>query len=92
MDVLVISMRVRLNTFKPSSHPVFEDESKCCFVDVIDEMIKEALPTILSNNPLGTCLFHRCFILFDLESTIDEMQSMLDSTRHLKSFSWVSNL
>ena len=38
LDVSVMNMRVRLNIFKVSSRPVFEDESKCFFVDMIDEM------------------------------------------------------
>jgi len=46
MDVSIMNMRVRFNIFKASAQPVFEDESKCFFVDVIDEMIEEALPAI----------------------------------------------
>jgi len=56
MDVSVMNIRVRLNIFKASAQPMFEDESECFFVDVIDEMIKEALPAILTSDPLGTCL------------------------------------
>jgi len=54
MDVSVMNMRVRLNIFKSSAQPVFEDESECFLVDVINEMIEKALPAILSNDPLGT--------------------------------------
>ena len=43
MDVSVMNMRPRLNIFKASAQLVFENESECFFVDVIDEMIKEAL-------------------------------------------------
>ena len=57
MDVSVINMRVRLNIFKTSAQPVFEDESECFFVDIIDGMIEKALPAILNSDPLGTCLF-----------------------------------
>jgi len=42
MDISVMNMRVRLNSFKASSQPVFEDE-----------MIEEVLPTILTKDPLG---------------------------------------
>jgi len=53
-------------------------------------MIEEALPAILSKDPLGTCLSHRNLGLLDLESTIGELDSTLDSTHHLKSSSLVS--
>jgi len=90
MDVSVMSMRVRLNIFKTSAQPVFEDESECFFVDVIDEIIKEALPAILSSDPQGTCLASGDLRLRDLGSTINEMDSTLDSTAHLESSSWES--
>ena len=66
---------------------MFEDESECFFIDVIDEMIKEALPTILSNNPLETYLLYGDLRLFDLGSIIDEMDFTLNSTPHLEYFS-----
>jgi len=89
MDVSVMNMRVRLNIFKVSTQPVFVDESECFFADVIDEIIEEALPTILSNYPLETYLSHGDLTLFDLGSVIDEMDSNLDSIPHLQSSSWV---
>ena len=54
------------------------------FVDMIDGMIEEALPAILSINPLGTYLSHGDLRLFDVGSTIGEMNSMFDSTPHLE--------
>jgi len=69
---------------------MFEDESKCFFVDVIDAMIKEALPTIMSSDPLGTCLSHGDLRLFDLGRTIDEMDSTTNSTPYLEFSSWMS--
>ena len=57
---------------------------------MIDEMIEEALPAILSIDPLGTCLSNGDLRLFDVGSTIGEMNSTLDSTSHLESASWVS--
>ena len=90
MDVSVMNMRVRLNIFKASSQPAFEHESKCFFVDVIDEIINEALPTIMSNDPLGAYLSHKDLRLFAIGSTTYEMDSNLDSTPHLESSSWVS--
>jgi len=57
MDVSVMNMRVKLNIFKACSQHVFKDESKCFFIVVIDEMIEEALPASLCNDPLGTWRF-----------------------------------
>ena len=89
MDVSVMNMRVRLNIFKTSAQPVFEDESECFLFNVIDEIIEEVLPAILSGDPLGKCLFCGDLRLCDLGSTIDKMDSTLDFTPHLESFSWV---
>jgi len=90
MDVSVMNMRVRLNISKACSQRVLEDESECFFIDVIDEMIEEALPAILCNDPLGICLFHGDLRLFDLGSAIDKMDLTLNSIPHLESSSWVS--
>jgi len=46
MDVSVMNMRLRLNSFRASSQLVLEDEWECFFIDVIDEMIGDALRTI----------------------------------------------
>ena len=69
---------------------MFEDESECFFVDVIDAMIEEALPAILSSDPFGTCLSHGDLRLFDLGSATDKMDPTLDFTPYLESSSWVS--
>jgi len=67
---------------------MLKDESKCFFIDVIDEMIEEALLAILCNNdPLGTCLSHGDLRLFDLGSAIHETDLTLDSIPHLESSS-----
>ena len=87
MDVSVMNMRVRLNIFKASTQPVFEDESECFFIDVIDKMVEKALPAILSSDPLGTCLSRGDLRLCDLGSVIDEMDSTLYFTPHLESSS-----
>ena len=67
-----------------------EDEFECFFVDVIEEMIKEAWPAILSSNHLGTCLYHEDLRLIDLGTTIDTMDSNLNFAPHLEYSSWVS--
>ena len=81
-----MNIRVRLNIFKASSQPVLENDSECFFV----EMIIEASHAILSKDPLGTCLSYGDLRLLDLGSTIDEMDSIPNSTSHFESCSWVS--
>ena len=85
MDVQVMNIRVRINILKVSFQPMFEDESECFFINVIDKMIEEVLHAILSNDPLGACLSRGNLRLFDLGSTTNEMDSTLDSTLHLES-------
>ena len=87
MDVSIMNIRVRLNIFIASSQPMFEDEYECFFVDVIDEIIEEALPALLSSDSLGTCISHGDMKFFDLRSKVDEMDSNLDSTPHCESSS-----
>ena len=89
MNVLVMNMSIRLNIFNVSSQHMFEDEYECSFIDVIEEIIEEALLDILTCDSFGTYLSHRDLKLSDLGSTIDEMDSTLDSAPHLESSSYV---
>ena len=57
-DVSSMNMRVRLNIFKVSSQLVFEDESKCFIVEVINKIIEVVLFVILSKDPLGAYVSH----------------------------------
>ena len=86
-DVSDVNMRASLYIFKASPQPLFEDEYEYFFVDVIDEMIEEALPAILNNHTLGSYLSHGDLRLCDLGSTLDEMDPTLDFTPHLESSS-----
>ena len=55
-----MNMRVRLNIFKVSAQPVFEDEFECFFIDVIDEIIEQALPFILGSKPVFSMRIWDC--------------------------------
>ena len=90
IDISVMNMRVRLNIFKTSCQPVFEDEFECFFSDVINEIIEEASSANLSNDPLGACLFRGDLRLLDVECTIDGMYYNIDSSPPLESSAWVS--
>jgi len=52
IDVSAINMRARVNILTAFSQPVFEDEFDCFFIDVVDEIIEDALPTILNTHHL----------------------------------------
>lgn len=52
IDVSIMNMRIRLNVFNASSQPIFEDESKTFFIDMLDEIVDENLPVILLKDPL----------------------------------------
>ena len=52
MDVSIMSVRIRHNIFKSYSQPMFDNEFEDFFIDIIDETTEEALPVILSKDPL----------------------------------------
>ena len=91
MDISVMNMRVRVNIFNASSQPVLKDESECFFITVINEIIQEALPTILNKDPFVTYPSYGNLELFDLESTTGKLDSNLNSTTHPESSLWVCN-
>ncbi|KAF7841765.1 uncharacterized protein G2W53_004063 [Senna tora] len=70
-----------------SSQPSIYDDSDCFKVDIIDEIIQEALPTILSKDPLETTLTYSEWENIDVERELRE--SMLD-LNSLETSSWVA--
>lgn len=78
MDVSFGNMKVRLNMYNASKQPQLEED--CFAVDVIEECVKEALPYILAKDPLEACLAHFGFEEYDIDRSIEEDNSLLDST------------
>ncbi|XP_059650697.1 uncharacterized protein LOC132296522 [Cornus florida] len=76
MDIAFGNMQVKLHIFHATQHPSNEDD--CFLVDVIDEVVEESLPFILSKDPLETCMSHFDFSNFDVDQAIQEVNSLLD--------------
>lgn len=77
MDVSFGNMKVRLNVFNASNQPPKEDE--CFFMDVVDELVEDALPYILAEDSLEACLVHFGFDDFDIKKSMEEVNSLLNS-------------
>ena len=60
---------------------MFKDQSECFFVNVIDQMIEEASPTFLSNDPLRNSFSCGGFEIFWLReyNRWDELNSWFHS-------------
>ena len=82
-------MRVRLNIFKVSFNLCLKMNLNVSFIDVVGEMIEEALHVIVNEDPLVTYLSYGELRWSDLGSTINEMDSTFDSTPHLEFSSWI---
>jgi hypothetical protein len=78
MEISFRHMKVKLNIFQASQCSSPDEE--CYTVDVIEELIEEALPTILSNDPLEACLTQFGYDMFDIDESIEEVNSLLNST------------
>ena len=59
-------------------------------MDLLDELVEESLPTILSKDPLEMTLSHFDADAFDIEGHVMEVNSLLDGTSPLESSSWVA--
>ncbi|XP_059627731.1 uncharacterized protein LOC132270568 [Cornus florida] len=77
MDISFGNMKVKLNIFSASQHP--QGEYECFSLDIIDEMVKESLLFILSQDPLETCLAHSDFENYDIDQSIREVNSLLEA-------------
>ena len=77
MDLSFGNMKVRLNVFNASHHPI--NEFECFYVDIIEESMEEALPYILSKDPLEACLSYFGSDNFDVEQSILEVNALLEA-------------
>ncbi|KAF5933281.1 hypothetical protein HYC85_029452 [Camellia sinensis] len=48
-------------------------------VDIVDELVKGALLSVLVEDPLKTCLAHFGFEGFDIDHSIEEINALFDS-------------
>lgn len=78
MEVTFGNMTLKLNVYKAARpSPVEED---CFAVDVLEDLVEEALPSILTDDPLAACLAHFDFENFDIDQSIEEVNTLLGST------------
>ena len=52
-------------------------------MDVVDEIVEEALPFILVKDPLEACLVHFGFENFDTDRSVEEVNALLNSSSTL---------
>ena len=86
MDLSFGNMKVKLNVFHASDQPARGDE--CFLVDKMDDLVEEALPYILADNPLEMCLAHVDIDNFDVDKAIEEVNSLLDNQSLINSLPW----
>ncbi|XP_021747322.1 uncharacterized protein LOC110713162 [Chenopodium quinoa] len=90
MDVSVLNMRIKLNIFKASTHPTIENESECFLVELIDELVEESLPALISKDALETSISHENLKHMDLGDVLEESISIIDEAPLLETSSWVA--
>ena len=79
MDVSFGNMKVWMNIYRASQHPPME-EVDYCVVAMMDELVQEALPYILTEDPLEACLAHFGFDEYDIDHSIEEVNALLGET------------
>ena len=79
MNVSFGNMKVWMNLYRPSQHPPME-EVDYCVVAMMDELVQEALPYILTEDPLEACLAHFGFDEYDIDHSIEEVNALLGKT------------
>ena len=78
MEVSFGNMQVKLNVFQASQQP--HEREECLLVDVVDEIVEEALPSILVEDPLEACLAHFGFENFDIDGSVEEVNVLLNAS------------
>lgn len=86
MEITFGNMKIKLNNFNAFQQP--PDAAECSFVDLIDELVEEALPHLLMKDPLEACLNHFSSEDFDVEQYIGEVHSLLDTADQIDCPPW----
>ena len=74
IDVSFGNKKLRLNVFGASQRPSMDS---CFEVDTLEDIIEDAIHTILAPDPLDTCLAH--FGVYDFEGYMKEVNILLDT-------------
>ena len=78
MDVSFGNMQVKLNVFQASQQP--HEKEECLFVDIVGKIEEEPFPFILVEDPLEACLAHFGFKDFNIDRSVKEVNTLLDSS------------
>lgn len=81
MDVSFGNMNVKLNIYNSSRHA--QSEEDCFAVNVLDSLVED---------PLQACLDHFGFEEFDIDKSIEEVNTLLDSTHLMDISLWVNQV
>ena len=76
MELSFGNMKVKLNIFTAFQQPL--DQNECYLIDYTSDVVDEALPYLLSNDPLEVCLSHFGIDDFDTEQYINEVKELLN--------------
>lgn len=88
MDISFGNMTVRLNVFNASQQPPHEED--CFSVDMLEGIVEESLPQILIEDPLERCLTYFDSDGFDIDGSIEEVNSLLDCSPSIDYPPWKS--
>ncbi|XP_028070065.1 uncharacterized protein LOC114272538 [Camellia sinensis] len=90
MEVLFGNMQVKMDVFQASEHP--SNDSECCTVDMVNELMEDILPFTLLIDPLETCLTHFGFENFEIDRSIEKVNILLDFAPHMNLQLWKSQI
>ncbi|GFS31989.1 hypothetical protein Acr_00g0020250 [Actinidia rufa] len=65
---------------KASQYPPIEEADCCAITMMMDELVEEALPYILTEDPLEACLTHFGFDEYDVDHSIEDINTLLGET------------
>ena len=78
MEVSFGNIKMSLNMYSSSHQPKVEQE--CYSINIIHELVDDALPFVLAEDPLEACLSHYGLEELSINSSITEVNNLLDFT------------
>ncbi|XP_058211678.1 uncharacterized protein LOC131323855 [Rhododendron vialii] len=78
MEVTFGNMTLKLNVYKAVKHPQVEED--CFAVDVVEDLVEEALPYVLTNDPLAARLAHFGYEEYDIDQSIEGVNLLLNNS------------
>ena len=91
MKIRFGNVKIRLNVFYASKNPSLHVHDECediCAIDIIDELVEEVLPFMIAKDPYDECLVHFDSDSFDIEGSIEEVNSILKTNTCMTQPRW----